>query len=104
MLNTDVVNSKSKLSRYTRIFAFFFLVSGRILYFKNPVKYTRIFEINQSMGSKMMPAARGVPLNNSSNIRYLQLLTFTQDNSAILLQNRRSPLQSSKMDRKSSLG
>ena len=57
----------------------------RNLYFKNPVKYERIFWINHA-------AARALhKLHNAIN--HIDHLTLTQDISVILLQNRQASLR-----------
>jgi len=47
MLNTDMVNVRGRFA-FRAHFRESFLDSGRFLLFKSPVKYTRIFDINQS--------------------------------------------------------
>jgi len=47
MVNTGMVNAQGTCSEYAH-FCKFFAVSGRILHLKNPVKYERIFDINQN--------------------------------------------------------
>ena len=53
MLNANKVNARSSCVIRAH-FCEFFLVLGRFLLFKNPVKYTRIFAINQTMDGHLI--------------------------------------------------
>jgi hypothetical protein len=71
-------------------FCVFFLVLGRFLHFKNPVKYSSIFEINQDSLGKAAQYARAFA-KNRCNVNGISNLTYTQDICAKLLQNRTRP-------------
>jgi hypothetical protein len=61
MVNADVVNAHASCSNRAD-FCIIFAVSGRFMLFKKPVKYVRIFEINQGRACRERPA--GAHLQN----------------------------------------
>jgi hypothetical protein len=76
-------------------FCIIFAVSGRFPHFKNPFKYDRIFEINYSKSRHASRLARRIAKYCAISITYP--LTVTQEFSAILLQDRKAPVSSSKL-------
>ena len=64
MLNAGMVNAQSACLEHAYLCESF-LVLGRFLHFKNPVKYKRIFEINQSKARHRPAATVLLPFNLS---------------------------------------
>jgi hypothetical protein len=56
MVNTDMLNARIACS-IRPDFCVFLLDSGRFLLIKKPVKYTRIFDINQSKVRRLRSSA-----------------------------------------------
>ena len=53
MVNVNKVKTPDQCSECAH-FCVFLLVSGRFLHFKNPVKYKRMFEINQTYARRAL--------------------------------------------------
>ena len=87
MVNTNRVNAHIACSNHAR-FCEYLLVLGRFLLFKNPVKYNRIFEINQRIASCEWTV--WVATRERSAIAVCYGLTPTQDFCAILLQTQKA--------------
>ena len=93
MVNANVVNARVACSNRAD-FCVFLLDSGRFMLFKNPVKYSPIFEINQEIACSEGAWKASVRNMRAISMRYA--LTVTQDFCAILLQNRETGLRASK--------
>jgi hypothetical protein len=89
-----MVNAPASCSEYAH-FCKFFAVSGRILHFKNPFKYKRMFDINQENAGPGRNRQRRLTIFRAISMRYHLILT--QDISAILFQSRVAPQPPQKM-------
>jgi hypothetical protein len=67
-----------------------FLIFGQIPRFENPVKYTRIFAINQSAAWPPIPGER-LALDFPFHTNNIPSLTLIQNIFAKILQNRKAP-------------
>ena len=100
MFNAHMVNVRTSCVPRAQI-AESFLVFARILLFKNPVKYAGIFAINQYSAPGRQDRRADIWQLSIPSQQHRHL-TLTQDTSAKLLQNRRTPVEPSRTSPRSS--